>query len=484
MSMRLFVRKSILNACCLQLAILCLVCVFYCNADIYSFETKATLEIAFLLVVVESISLHTYFHQTIKNIDNLFIALFFFFLGSRFLFDLCSDEYNVCYFEFFLNRFVSVNVVNRAILNLIIALCSYNIGSLLWKFRTKPRGEDNSEFIQPLGDVLSDRMVYSLLAIGFIAKGYFAYQAFMAILTYGYLSFFIGGLDINRNLLMMFCETFYEIAIFIIVSRDRKLKKVEILAIILYVIFSMGTGQRGLAMLSVVFILFYVHKLGRIKLSIPFIFSMILLLFIVAVSMGNIRGGNELDLQEMSNSFGDFFYRQAISITVLISTIDYYSQIEYAFGDLFGHIRYLLIYYWDKITLQPPVPIDGLTMQAEEYKWYGQYISSLMNQEMYYQGLGLGSSYIAQLYAVGKEFSQICGGVFVGYLASFLYHSLKSMNFLKRFWAFHALTIFIFIPRANLFEFISMQWASYIVSIFIYMYILKRNKHKREYLIR
>ena len=227
MSMRLFVRKSILNACCLQLAILCLVCVFYCNADIYSFETKATLEIAFLLVVVESISLHTYFHQTIKNIDNLFIALFFFFLGSRFLFDLCSDEYNVCYFEFFLNRFVSVNVVNRAILNLIIALCSYNIGSLLWKFRTKPRGEDNSEFIQPLGDVLSDRMVYSLLAIGFIAKGYFAYQAFMAILTYGYLSFFIGGLDINRNLLMMFCETFYEIAIFIIVSRDRKLKKVE-----------------------------------------------------------------------------------------------------------------------------------------------------------------------------------------------------------------------------------------------------------------
>ena len=363
--MRLVLQKSILKACSLQLLILCFVGILYYNIDKYSFETKNILEIFFLLIVVESICLHTYFHRTWKNIDNLFIALFFFFLGSRFLFDLCSEKYNVCYFEFFLNRYVSVNIVNRAILNLIIALCSYNIGSLLWRCRHKYI-KKGGELIRPLDNVLSDRTVYSLLIIGFLAKGYFAYQAFMAILTYGYLSFFIGGLEINRNLLLMFCETFYEIAIFIIISRNKKLKQVEIWAIIMYVLFSLGTGQRGLAMLSVVFILFYIYKLSRIKLKLPYIIGMVLLLFFVAVSMSSIRGNKELDIQEIANSFFDFFYGQAISITVLVATIDYESQIHFSFWDLFGHIRYLLTYYWEKITLQPSVPIDALTLQADK----------------------------------------------------------------------------------------------------------------------
>ena len=56
-----------------------------------------------------------------------------------------------------------------------------------------------------------------------------------------------------------------------------------------------------------------------------------------------------------------------------------------------------------KDNLQTPVPIDALTLQAEEYKWYGQYISCLTNPDMYYRGLGTGSSYVGQLFAVGKE---------------------------------------------------------------------------------
>lgn len=473
-------RKSLLNACCLQLAILCLICVFYYNADIYSFETKATLEIAFLLVVVESISLHTYFHQTIKNIDNLFIALFFFFLGSRFLFDLCSDEYNVCYFDFFYNRFVSVNIINRAILNLIVALCSYNIGSLLWRFHKNNSSNTQLNLIRPLQPILSNRVTYALLCMGFIAKAYYAYQVFGAILAHGYLAFFLGEIEIYRNMLMWFCESFYEIAIFIIISRNSKLKFVEILAIVVYIVLSMGTGQRGFAMLTIVFILFYSYKLGRIKLRLPYIIFSIFLLSIVAILVGNIRSGNAFVLDDVFSVFKDFIYGQAVSITVLVATIDYDSQIHLTFWDLFAHIRYLLTYYWEKITFQSPLPID-LTTQAEEYKWYGQYISSIVNEKMFYNGFGLGSSYVAQFYAVGKEFFQLIGGIFVGYVAGFLYYCLKSENFLKRFWAFHALTIFIFIPRANLFEFISMQWMTYMVSAVLYCFILCKLKKTSTY---
>lgn len=469
-------NKRLTIACGIQFVILLIISWIYYCLDKWAWQTKDILEILLFFVVIQSFLLHTYFHKTWKNLNNLFIAFFFFFLGTRFLFDFFSEKYNVCYFEFFLNRQVSLNVVNRAILNLIIALCSYNIGALCYRqYKQLSNGDGKIQNLLSI-DTLPNSFIYTLLGIGFIAKLYFSYQVFIAMLNYGYLSFFIDGFDINRNLIMMFAETFYEIAIFLIISRTGKIKKWEILFIIAYCLMSMATGQRGLAMLSVVFIIFYLVKLGKLRIKLIHSIFLVLILFMFAQVVGNLRGGKEIYFSDLFDSFADFFYGQAISITVLVTTIDYDSQINFSFWDLFGHIRYLIEYYWNKITLQSPPAIDALTLQAEEYKWYGQYISSIANETMFYQGLGLGSSYVGQLFAVGKEYAQFLGGIFVGFLAELFYHGLSSSNLLKRFYAFHALTIFIFIPRANIFEFISMQWASYIVALFLYFFLILRVK--------
>lgn len=470
-------NKKIGIALGIQFVILIAIGWLYYYLDKWSWYTKSIMEILFFFVVIQSLFLHTYFHQTWKNINNLFIAFFFFFLGTRFLFDICSDKYNVCYFEFFLNRQVSVNVVNRAIFNLIIALCSFNIGALCYRQYKRIFVADKPISCLSSVNIVPNRYIYTLLGIGFITKLYFSYQVFLAMLTYGYLSFFIGGFDINRNLIMMFAETFYEIAIFLILSRTTRIKKWEIFFIVAYCIMSLASGQRGLAMLSVIFILFYLVKLGKLKIRLIHMISLILLLFVLSQAMGSIRGGNDIILSDIFDSFADFFYSQAISITVLVTTIDYDSQIDFSFWDLFGHLRYLVDYYWTKITLQPYPSIDSLTLQAEEYKWYGQYISSIANEEMFYKGLGLGSSYLGQLFAVGREYAQFIGGIFVGYLAELFYNTLKSSNPLKRFYAFHALTIFIFISRANILEFISSQWAPYIVASFLYLFILLKKNH-------
>lgn len=477
-TIQLLMNKRILVALSLQLGLLLMVIGVYICLNPWSWQSKSLLEIMFMFVVFQSLVLHTNFHGTWKNIDNLFIAFFVFFLGTRFLFDFFSDKYNVCFFEFFLARQVSVNVVNRAVFNLMIALCSYNIGGLLWRYFSKSYRKD--EFIPSLESewLPSNKVVYALLGVGVLAKLYYSYQVFMAMLTYGYLSFFTDGFSINRNLAFMFAETFYEIAIFIIICRKEKMRKWEAFFIFLYIGLSMATGQRGFGMLSVVFFIFYLVKAGKMKINIMKLFLIVVFLFLFSVVVGNIRSDKELDFTSVFSYFFDFFYGQAISITVLVSTIDYISQIDFSFWDLFGHIRYLLEYYWEKITLQTPVPIDALTLQAEEYKWYGQYISCLTNPDMYYRGLGTGSSYVGQLFAVGKEGAQFLGGMFVGYLAGVFYHYLSSPNFLKRFYAFHALTVFIFIPRANLFEFVSMQWAPYVTSLFIYFFILMGKRKK------
>lgn len=472
-TIQLIVHRRTIVALCLQLGVLLMVIGIYMNLDTWTWKSKDVLEIMFMFVVLQSLVLHTKLHGTWKNIDNLFIAFFVFFLGTRFFFDFFSDNYDVCFFEFFLARKVSVNVVNRAIFNLMIALCSYNIGNFLWRCISRAYKKD--DFIPPLKPKVlpSDRVVYILLFIGTLAKLYYSYQVFVAMLTYGYLSFFIDGFSINRNIAFMFAETFYEIAIFIMICRKEKMRKWEFFFMFLYIVLSLATGQRGLGLLSVVFFMFYLLKAGKMKINIMKLFLVVVSLFFLSMLVGNIRSDEGLELSGILDSFFDFFYGQAISVTVLVSTIDYISQIDFSFWDLFGHIRYLLEYYWEKITFQTPVPVDSLTLQAEEYKWYGQYISCLINPDMYYRGLGTGSSYVGQLFAVGKEGAQFLGGLFVGYLSGMFYYYLSSPNFLKRFYAFHALTVFIFIPRANLFEFVSMQWAPYITSLIIYLLLIK-----------
>ena len=468
-------KKFFVKATMSQLLILLFALICYCSMDLESFYTKTVFEISYLLVMIQAFYVQRRLHEDWKNISNLFLFFFFFFLGNRFLFDLVSDEYNVCYFEFFLNRMVNVAVVNRALFNLIIAVCSYTIGTIWWISRKQGRRNEKIPYLSVAG-LMSQKTVYLMLFIGFVFKGYYSYQTYQALLTQGYLQYFIGGFAINRNLLMMFLEAFYEIAIFILISQKERLNKIDILLIIVYVIMSLATGQRGFAMLSFVFILFYMYKLGRIKLGFTAIVVLGIVLFVVASSMSYIRGGKEFSMEEIMNAFFDFFYGQSISITVLVATIDYENYIDFSFWDLFGHIRYLLTYYWDKLTFQFERPVDALTLQAEEYKWYGQYISSITNQDMFYRGLGLGSSYMGQFYAVGKEYMQLLGGVFVGYLVEFLYDKVCLPHFLKRFWAFHALTIIVFISRANLFEFINMQWHVYVVSVLLYIYFIHLNR--------
>ena len=458
-----------------QLLILLFAAMCYYGMDVQSFYTKTVLEVFYLLVMIQAFYLQTHIHGDWKNISNLFLFFLFFFLGNRFLFDLMSDQYDVCYYEFFLNRSVNVYVVNRALFNLSIAVCSYNIGAI-WYSRKKNSQRESIPYLNMSG-LVSQKAVYAMLFIGIVFKGYYSYQTFQAMLTYGYLQFFLGGFDINRNFLMVLLESFYEIAIFILISQKEKLNKIELLLIVLYVILSLSTGQRGLAMLSVIFILFYMYKLGRIKLGFNAIVILGGVLFVLASSVSYIRGGNEVDFGEIAESLLDFFYGQAISITVLVATIDYEQYIDFSFWDLFGHIRYLFDYYWDKLTFQHEIHSDALTLQSDEYKWYGQYISNLTNPSMFYAGLGLGSSYLGQLYAVGKETMQLFGGLFVGYFIEFSYSMLRSSHFLKRFWAFHALTIVIFIPRANLFEFISMQWPPYLVSALLFIYWTRMNKN-------
>ena len=209
-TIQLLMNKRILVALSLQLGLLLMVIGVYICLNPWSWQSKSLLEIMFMFVVFQSLVLHTNFHGTWKNIDNLFIAFFVFFLGTRFLFDFFSDKYNVCFFEFFLARQVSVNVVNRAVFNLMIALCSYNIGGLLWRYFSKSYRKD--EFIPSLESewLPSNKVVYALLGVGVLAKLYYSYQVFMAMLTYGYLSFFTDGFSINRNLAFMFAETFYD----------------------------------------------------------------------------------------------------------------------------------------------------------------------------------------------------------------------------------------------------------------------------------
>lgn len=86
-TIQLMVNRIVIVALCLQLGVLLMTISIYIGLDTWTWQSKSLLEIIFMLVVLQSLVLQTNLHGTWKNIDNLFIAFFVFFLGTRFFFD-------------------------------------------------------------------------------------------------------------------------------------------------------------------------------------------------------------------------------------------------------------------------------------------------------------------------------------------------------------------------------------------------------------
>lgn len=402
-------------------------------------------------------------YGSVVNINTLFLFLFFVFIGFRPVFDLLGLE-DILYFDFFINGYVDVVVINRVLLNINIAILSY-IGGLLCYNLYKPRRE---YAITTLKVHLPERFFWYFIFVGGVIRFYFAIQMYFAIKANGYLALFTGDLDVQRgNIFLNFLAGLYDVGLyFLIFSKKSVDKKVLILAFI-YMILSFSSGQRGPGMLLFLFVFFIYIYQNRIRVNV------LKLAFVFVAFVGLLSFVGWLRSEQSYNfefSIFKFLWGQGISMIVLTEAIRWDNLIDYGITDLFGYIKYICEYYYYKFSYFD-FPYTKLEIPIH-YKFYSGYISNISNPVMYDWGNGIGGSYLAECYSIGKEYFQVFGGLLVSFLLNFMFDILKSSRGFWKFYAFHALPFLLYIPRDNLMDFIAQDWW-YLISYFIAIFIMR-----------
>lgn len=432
----------------------------------YYFEiSKWFLEFSFIIIVIISYYYFYFLTGSKFSIHSLFLSLFIFFLGSRVILDFLgySDFHELTYYKEYT---LSNNTACRVILNLNIAVLAYLLGVIIFYLK---KGRRNLDILRSHSSIFTkNKLIDILFIIGLIYKIFFSVRLFLAIMEKGYLSIFQGEIEIEKNILEWFIESFSLVGLFVYFNRERLMSKWLYACVILYAILSMATGQRGIGLIFIVFSLFYLNKIGKLKITKIKILVFIALLYIVSVVIELLRrkiGDDSIDYSILIEGIPNFFWGQGVSISIIAYSIDYNNSLLLSFSDMFGNLRYVFEYYTNKV-IGNPMPSNMINEYALNYKFFSSYISCITNPKLFKLGYGIGGSYIAQLFVLGQEYIQLVGGVIVGYLMSLFYSFLSSNKIFVRFLGFSFLLSFIYIPRDNLFDFLTENWIVYFSMLF------------------
>lgn len=432
------------------------------------------LELGILNAIIYSIYIFKQITSKYFNIFSLFILLFFVFLSGRPILHLIGYE-NIQYVEFYFNDVVDLGIINRVLLNQIIAIHSYVIGVLIYWIKNKSIETSKIIYLNDFQILNNKKILYFFIVISLLVLGKYSIEMFNQIITKGYLANFTGDIVVNRNIFEWFLSSFIIIIIFYYLSNPYLGSlRFGIILLILYVILTLTTGRRGPALLLLVFSLFYLYLLKRIHISYLSLLLFFAFIVILSTYISAWRTDNT-SLFSVNNLliFPEFIWARGISMHVLSMTIKFENNIDYSFVDIFGNIWYIIDYYINKFSDIPEK--YGMYSLAVDYKIYGPYISYIVDPTLFDMGYGLGGSYIAQFYAIGKETAQFFGGLIAGIIYSFLYSKLLSKKFEIRFVAFYMLSQLIYIPRHNFLDFLTAEWIVYICLLFL-SYLNKRIK--------
>tara|TARA_B110001452_G_scaffold181741_1_gene152615 strand:- start:4913 stop:6304 length:1392 start_codon:yes stop_codon:yes gene_type:complete len=427
------------------------------------------LELSIIVVYVSSIYIFTKKHNNLINTHNIFLVVFGFFVLSRvFLHFFGYSHFNET--KFFTSYTFEIDVIFRTLINVQLALVSFVIGSIFY-LQQKPVKDR-----QPVDT--TDNQLYFVGLFGMILLTPFLlmyiYETVSFIHKYGYLAIHQGA-RINN-------QTFYKLIIMvsmasyiIFISSRPKNGVYYWLFTILLIFVLLADGKRGPGITFLIVSLWYYLLYKRINFNLIRVLGGAIILFLVLIIIGTFRykGGKEIE----SYSILDFIYKQGVSVQVVSYSIKYSDKIDYSLFDLiFGKIYKISNVMIMKITGNNPDL--SLFSRAHKYKIFSSYISSIVNPDLYIKGFGIGGSYIAQLFSVGKEFGQIIVGFLLGIGYSFLDKLIYSRNRIVIGIVLFLLPSIIYIARDNMFDFIIDSIISIVFFLIIHFIIYIMRKYR------
>ena len=432
-----------------------------------AFEDYFDLKIIFAIINAVVIFVGYKAFNNVMHPYMIFIYVFDLFLGSRVFLDILGSGkfYVTDYFTFYEFGWHIQKEMLRALILSLLGLQTGMLCAFVFKTEIKLKTEPT---------VIKYSIIVMKLCIPFVIYRFF--EIIKYVFENGYLALFLEP-DLLNSPLSHFV-VLYQFSFFAFLSAKPDYNRMKRFVFIYFIIMlaTLLGGQRGLFASQLLLLGgYYSLYIGRLKFKNVLLAIVIFVSLFQVISLTRTSGFQDISSslsladQQEKTLFESFIYQQGISISVIGYAIQrgITNESEELLYPLWGYI-------YDK-------GVDNI--KDNHYETYADKIAKYANTNKFEEGMGLSSSYVAELYSFyGLE------AVFIGNLV--LAFFLIWMIYMKGnswFGCFMFLVIsrhLYIMPRAGyiqfLPDFIKLSLV-YVVAVFI-MKLLKQEKANKNYL--
>lgn len=366
------------------------------------------------------------------------------------------------------------HVMPLVLLCILITLVSLTIGEIVSEkvgFKTKNAIKANWMFNEKVTSI-----TLLLFYSSYIFSLYEILYRVAFVTIYSYSSYYLYTDSNLPYILSKFAELNRIIFVVLLCVEYRKNKiKMPIILYLISIILTLGTGQRNILILDGIMLMILMRyanerslKYTGIRLYSPNTGKLLIYcLPLLVIFLGYwkfVRSGIEVDYSNIYMYFLDFFYSQGDQINFFANTIEYknliWSQnVPYTFSAPYNYIRNLFgLIDYGLYTRESA--INGNTLATTQY--YITSPGSLLT------GSGSGSCYLSELYYDFGLLGIVIGNLFIGFVLGKL--QINEYNsFYKNAFIILMLRNIIYIPRASFFDWISIPFNIWNVTMMVFL---------------
>ncbi len=403
-------------------------------------------------------------HMPIYHPYLIFLGIIGLFVLSRIVMDVLGGP---CFAQTtqFSDYVFDIYVQKRLLLNVYLALYGLQIGALLCKTDSVKR----YNYLE--GDIDWQRIGLFFFYVGLPFLVYQYINFGFEVINKGYGARLSGVLEYENTFLVTIMSRFALSGFFFYIAstpQNRWFYFHLILFLIVFYLQLMG-GARSYTMCFslVLFSLYYLTRRSNFKWIIVAV--VVSLLFLVSVGVGVGRSTDKVIKKEVAE---EFINQQGFALQILGYAIEYKDDIDYHFQDMFAHATYRYDLMKERLTgeLAP----RGKVNIMETYNTLSFQLTHRVNPDALKGGWDMASSYLAEFFLLGREWVILFGNILVGFITVFATEKCRKSKYGILF-LLYFLPCWIFIPRDNIFDFITdnMSNVCFVVGIFIFMTLYK-----------
>ena len=402
------------------------------------------------------------------------ISFFTFLMGRDMVQQLLS--YKVEEFDIKTNHHLYLCII----LSLVFLMCGY----LCCKWRTRRFIVSHMNTVEKTHRMrAADPAVKDVSKYLFYASWFFAIAYKLVIVryvsVYGYSQYYVNfsnylagntGLYIISKLEGMMPAA---LSIFSATLPSKKEYRIPVLMYAIYMVISLATGQRSYFILGILFFMVYfLYRNKRnpeekwiTKTMAAAAVAAVPLLAVLMTVLSSTRMGKNTQMTSVVDGVLSFLYDQGVTGNIVKRAYMYEDLIpkqiyslEILHSGIFARLLGIPVYYGNSV---------------EHALYGGSFTHSLAYVVLgpsYLEGIGTGSSYIAELFYEFGYIGVVIGNIVYGYIIAYINHPITKHNVFRMSVCFYFITQILWAPRASLTGFLSSLFAPITILTFLLVF--------------